>query len=215
MVLSGNDAGLRCLLRLTSFARSDIPSKLSRHPCRKSLSRSCQSRGGSEVALRSAALVLMLREWHLSAKRSRQNAMTSGDRKSHSTLGQFLTPSQRPLTRATPAQDVPAFKVRDALFQGPSRKFVGGPSQQPESTHLRRKTPQALVPCRMSTRASRHPVEDSTASCCGGLALSCRSRSPDQGGRQPETCAQRGAEVSLPHWTPTPLTAAPGSARRR
>jgi len=116
MVLSGNDAGLRCLLRLTSFARSDIPSKLSRHPCRKSLSRSCQSRGGSEVALRSAALVLMLREWHLSAKRSRQNAMTSGDRKSHSTLGQFLTPSQRPLTRATPAQDVPAFKVRDALF---------------------------------------------------------------------------------------------------
>ncbi len=88
------------------------------------------------------------------------------------------------------------------------------PGMRPRRGSRRRTKSENLIKRRrsLSTRASRHPVKDSTASCCGSLALLCRSRSVDQGGRQPETWAKRRAEVSLDNLAASPITAAPGSA---
>ena len=57
------------------------------------------------------------------------------------------------------------------------------------------------------TRASRHPVEDSAASCCGGLAHSCRSRSA---GATSGSGGTKGSGTKHSR-APTPVSA-PGSA---
>jgi len=62
-----------------------------------------------EASYDSLPLIRMLRDWHSSAKLSRQDAETSGDRTSHSTLGHLWTRNEvRPLSRATLALEMRA-----------------------------------------------------------------------------------------------------------